>query len=113
MFQRLWRRGKEKVQSIRELTRIYANKKTKDGQPQGLPLQPAQKLKSYKKKVQSTKRNRVFKKKLGFFALNLNISELEMFGRGAPAPTIAVVRSFYMNESIFITRFLDMSQNQT
>ena len=27
MYRRLWRRGKEKGQSIRELTRIYANKK--------------------------------------------------------------------------------------
>ena len=31
-------------------------------------------LGSYQKKVRSTKRNRVFSKKLGFFALNLNMS---------------------------------------
>ena len=34
---------------------------------------------SYKKKVQNTKRNRVFSSKLGFFALNLNMSQ-----RGLP-----------------------------
>ena len=33
---------------------------------------------SYQKKVQNTKRNRVFSSKLGFFALNLNMSEIQL-----------------------------------
>ena len=40
------------------------------------PINRGKLIGSYKKKVQSTKRNRVFSSKLGFFARFLNMSEL-------------------------------------
>ncbi|RKU07859.1 hypothetical protein C6502_15980 [Candidatus Poribacteria bacterium] len=79
------------MQSIRELTRIYVNKKILKTGNHKLSVSE---IPIYRGVVPTT------------------FPKSEMLGRGDPAPTIVVVRSLYMSELVFGAQFLNMSQNQ-